>query len=444
MFLENKVLSPGKKIKAIRKILKINQEELTKGVYNRSLISYIENDKIKLSKKVAEILANNINQIAKQKNIPLEITPDYLLEEEIVQVNKIIRNSLNILNNINTIDNHIFHNEVNRIENLFKTYDVKELKLKAYKKIANLYYKNKNYNNSYIYYLKALKVCMQTTNSSCFPELLLELGKCSIKMLNYNVATLINEYALSILKSNSTTNIDLLKKAYFNLSLSYKKLGNYDSCLSTLENMELNNLQLDTCEILDILLLKGNCYLRKKQFKSAKDTYFEALNISESNNILNKSAMIYINIANIYNNLGKTHKAIEFANKSFNIRKNKKDINLANTLIFLGELYLKINEIEKAHKNIVDAIEILKYKGYEKINIDSFIQSYKLLINIYIIKDKETLIEKIAYDIEKLFQYNISKIQKQELKELLVKIGYYYMERDFYKSKEFISKSLNL
>jgi len=48
------ILSPGKKLRRIRKDLKIRQHEITGGEITRELISIIENDKCNMTSSVVE------------------------------------------------------------------------------------------------------------------------------------------------------------------------------------------------------------------------------------------------------------------------------------------------------------------------------------------------------------------------------------------------------
>ena len=82
------ILSPGKKIRKIRKSFKINQEDITGGEITRNLISIIENDKANLTSKVAIILSENINRVCKEKGIDFSVTSEYLLEDVESQAKK--------------------------------------------------------------------------------------------------------------------------------------------------------------------------------------------------------------------------------------------------------------------------------------------------------------------------------------------------------------------
>ncbi len=72
----NSILTPGKRLKKIRKALGLKQFEITGGLITRNLISIIENEKASLTDNVADILCVNINSICIKKGIDFSITPE--------------------------------------------------------------------------------------------------------------------------------------------------------------------------------------------------------------------------------------------------------------------------------------------------------------------------------------------------------------------------------
>ncbi|MGO1368720.1 MAG: tetratricopeptide repeat protein [Senegalia sp. (in: firmicutes)] len=442
MLDQNKILSSGEKIRSLRKLLKANQNDITKGNFNRSLLSYIENDKAPLSQKVSEVISKNINKIAKEKNIPLNITADYLLEDDITQVRKITSRLLDELSYIDNINSDIFIQKIDELKKFFKNYDVKDLELKFYNLLAGLYYQNKEYNNSYLSYLQALEACVLNKNNiNCKIEILLNMSKCTISTKNYEETILIDKYALAILKINNIINNTFYKRAYFNLALSYKNLGQYEESLKMLEIIENENFSLTSKQKSNIYVLKGNCYLRMNQFKASEENYKNALKISIDNNVKDELWITYYNLSNIYFKTNKLDKSIFYGEKALNLKENDRDGDLTSTLILLSEIYMKNKNLTKAEEYILESIAILEKNN---MNMELIIKAYTLLLQIYSIEDNYKKIEKLAKEIEKLFQYNMTELETSKTKELLIKTGYYFMERDFYKAKLFINKGLNM
>lgn len=66
------ILSPGEKIKKIRKNLNVTQSELAKGIISVSMLSSIENNKYSLNEETAIKLCKRLNYFIKNKSIKLE------------------------------------------------------------------------------------------------------------------------------------------------------------------------------------------------------------------------------------------------------------------------------------------------------------------------------------------------------------------------------------
>lgn len=83
------VVSVGKRLRRIRKQFGIRQDEIVGDLVTRNMISIIENDKASLTPKVAQIVAEHINQICMDRGFNFNITVEELLESEEEQVRKI-------------------------------------------------------------------------------------------------------------------------------------------------------------------------------------------------------------------------------------------------------------------------------------------------------------------------------------------------------------------
>ncbi|MBS4536749.1 helix-turn-helix transcriptional regulator [Clostridium sp. D2Q-14] len=77
-----KILSPGERIKIIRKKLGINQEELAGSKFSKNYISMFENNKRKINPINATYLADRINYLSKEKGEDIYINASYLLKTE--------------------------------------------------------------------------------------------------------------------------------------------------------------------------------------------------------------------------------------------------------------------------------------------------------------------------------------------------------------------------
>ncbi|MBS4539104.1 helix-turn-helix transcriptional regulator [Clostridium sp. D2Q-11] len=77
-----RILSPGERIKNLRKQLGIKQEELAGSKFSKNYISMFENNKRNINPINATYLADRINYISKEKEVDIYITASYLLKTE--------------------------------------------------------------------------------------------------------------------------------------------------------------------------------------------------------------------------------------------------------------------------------------------------------------------------------------------------------------------------
>lgn len=265
------ILSPGQKIKKIRKELKINQKEITGGEITRELISIIENDKSTLTPTVAHIITDNINRICKERNIDFNLDTEYLLEDINVQTNTIASRYIDFLCNNEDNISKDFTKDIEEIELFLLKYDVPEKKMSIYEKIGDILKKQKEFNRSYIYYIKAFENHNRLFNDIRLFNLLQKIGNICIYLCKYKEAIDFNNLALVY---NYTVPEALRLKVLINNILAYMYLEEHDKALIEIEHVEKTFQQLTKIDLFELNVLKVNC-LRYKKF------YNEALKINE-------------------------------------------------------------------------------------------------------------------------------------------------------------------
>lgn len=77
------ILSPGQRLKRIRKILKLKQDELAGDRFSKNYISMFENNKRNINAINATYLANQINEFARIKGKDININATYFLKSDI-------------------------------------------------------------------------------------------------------------------------------------------------------------------------------------------------------------------------------------------------------------------------------------------------------------------------------------------------------------------------
>lgn len=80
---ELNILSPGQRLKEVRKMLRLRQDELAGKKFSKNYISMFENNKRAINAINATYLAEQINEFAKMKGKDINISASYLLKSDV-------------------------------------------------------------------------------------------------------------------------------------------------------------------------------------------------------------------------------------------------------------------------------------------------------------------------------------------------------------------------
>lgn len=371
------ILSPGKKILNIRKDFKIKQEDITGGDITRNLISIIENDKANLTPQVAKILAYNINEICKLRNIDFSVTEEYLLESVVDQAKKVSDDYIKYIKEIPSGAIVVLEDILPEIDIFLKTYETEEKKAEIYTLIATKYEESKLYQNAYMYNLRAYESSLDNKITS---DILLKLAFCAKNLLKYDEAIKFYDTANSL---NPNIITQYKYEFYYNRAFCYSKQRKYDLALKLLDefNPNLNDLINESIQkYLDYLLLKGCCLKETNSFNKAINIYKTMLkNINKED--FNNKLVVYLNLCALYENL----------DDYSNLRKNSsKALDIVNSPEFkfnedepyiyysIGHTLKKLEDLSKAEEHLFKAIEFMKKyndKVYHELSYSIFIDA---------------------------------------------------------------------
>lgn len=291
------ILTPGEKIKYIRKTLKIRQEDIAGDTITRNLVSIIENNKANLTENVAKILTSNINNICKKRKIEFSITEDYLLENTITQAKKIAADYIDYIYNLSINEIHKLYDMLDEIDMFLKNFDIEDEKARLYIQIAHKFKLNKQYVQAIKYYLKAF----ESAHNDKFSNYALSmLGLCNIYLANYSEAIYL--YTRLIRMDEKKTYYFDTK---FNIALCYKKLYNYNETLSILNelNNEFPNLKVENpSSYIDMNLLIGVCLNQTGCYNKSIDKYNDLLKFINKD-FKRQELVILINLSEVYMNI---------------------------------------------------------------------------------------------------------------------------------------------
>ena len=423
-FLEDTILSPGEKIRRIRGYLGLKQSEITGGKVTRNLISYIENGKTKLVRDTAEIIVSSMMGYAEQNGIPLEITAEYLMRSERNQANQLLNQYLVELKN-SLDDDKSFNIILQKAEQIFRYWDIKDKKAEIYEITGDHLYGEEQFIKSNIYYIKALENYIKETNDFKIAEVYLKVGRNKIVLKDYQEGIYYNIHAKLILDENNIKDINLHNRILYNNALAYKNLDQYVECLESLENLEATSEYLNKSQHLDILLLKGNVYFRKKEYKMAEKIYEQIIDMSEEEQ-LDLKASAYFNMGEIYlKKYNKIENAMEYFHKCMHIELIIENYNLVDTYLNLGRCYRAMGDYENEALFLNKSLEA----GKQWKNHISLVEVYKEILQFYIRNDKEEELDNLVEEIKGLID------KKEEMRDLLIRVSYYYCDKKNGKSK---------
>lgn len=419
-------LSPGKRLKALRQQLNIKQVELEEIGVSRNYISMVESDKRNLTgltlANYLKFMQNKADEL--ETNINLDV--NYLLLPEKEEA----RNYCHM-----KLDSTLSHKNLEEVIKIGEKYKLEDILLKSYLLKGNLLYDENSYNTAFIYYYKMLEIYNDNKDNSNKSFAYIKLSKCKIMTLSYEEALTYLFKAYSYCKEfNDDAN---LRNCLYNIALVYKKLGEYDNALIYIDEL-LNICNCDTNINLYIssIILKCNCYIRKKDYHLALTIYFDILN-NFSENIGVHLGMIHNNIGYIYCELNEIDKSIDYFSRAINFRKLHDIEQLNRSIIDMSSVYIKDNLYDKAIELLYEGIALCeKYCDTEFLII-----GYSILEDIYIKLNDNNKLEEIYLILIEIFK----DIDLVKVLGIYIKLSLLYMDMGKYdKSKEILYEANNV
>lgn len=361
-------LTVGEKLRRLRHQLNIEQDVLTQIGVSRNFISMIETNKRDLTETRAIQLTELLRSIAKDKNIDLDISDDYLLLEPSKEAEKYCCSALE---NLKTLS------EANDIYEIIKAYSLELVKPKYFLAIADMLFEEKNYASAFVHYLDSLDYYRRINNHEKTPYIYNRLGRCRSLKLDYSEALFYfaKSYESALLyKDDKMLKIVLYNVAWCNINLK-----------ETENALHFINRYLELCNTKDTFedyirgtILKADCYAKKQDFELAITIYTDSIKLFEDayNPLL---GYIYNNLGEISMKINSFTQALQYFDKAQLVIEKSAMERISHTLIHKAELYLQNNDYDEALLQTVQAIAYAKsFKDNEYLY-----KGYKLLETIY-------------------------------------------------------------
>lgn len=411
------ILSPGDKLRLLRKKYKLKQEDVSGNQITRNLISEIETNKATLTKSTAEIIFANVNALSKKLKFDVTETIDYLMEDELAQANKILDEYINDLKSVFPYKDRTFAKKLKKVESFLIKWDIKDKKIQIYELAGDYFSSINDYYKGILYYEKAFNL-MDKLN--CTQALLSILKKMS------RIYTYTNKHAESIeccqFALDHFPDMSNYYKALFlyNSCFPLKKLKQYNKVIKNLEIAE-NYIDKDNLDKLtEIWNNKGYCFLLLKDYNSALKIFIKLFDLFSNKSNIDKFMMTITNLIECYiglNDIENTNKYLKIALDNLSDYLNSNSEYAPEVCCELGDIFKNLNNLKEAE---IYYSKSLKFSKEER----NFAIAEKVLYNLIDIYISLNYIEKI--DEMELETFILSNIESRLNNNIIYKlIGFY-------------------
>ena len=259
------------------------------------------------------------------------------------------------------------------------------------------------------------------------------------KRLN-TIQEAINYYNKSIGLKENVNDKAILVPAYVNLGSIYSSQSKFTDAREYYQN-GLELIQGKDDKIASTIYNNiGNDEYSQGNYTTAIEYYMKSIHISEKNNDLDRLALSYNNLGNIYTNeLKSPQKAVVYYTKSLDIEKKKaNDEGIATELINIGNVLASQSKFTEAEKTLEDALHIfekIKDNGGAAKTLESLGVLYTLAGNDL----------KAISSFEKCIDYKEKYNNHIDLTNVYIGLGtVYYHQKNYQRSLYFSFKALEL
>lgn len=301
------IVSAGDKIKKIRRKYNLKQEDLAGKDITRNLISEIENNKVRITRNTAEVIFKHLNRISQERNLVIEETIDYLMEDELLQATKILDDYIDELRTLSITKDGSFVNTLSEAEAFLMDWEVKDKKVVIYE-LAGDYFCNQNeMYKSVIYYEKALTLINKVHLGKQLLNILRKLSMVYGYIGKYSESIQCCEFALNNFYSMSKEDLIAFRH---NNSMNYRHINNFEAALSNTKVIENLIDRKDTIRLFEVLNNKAVCLCKMKLYREALAVFNKLLNLVNED-YMDRYLIVLLNIVNLYWDIGMKDKAKE-------------------------------------------------------------------------------------------------------------------------------------
>ncbi|MBS4539195.1 hypothetical protein GOQ27_12030 [Clostridium sp. D2Q-11] len=345
-------ITRGQNLKVLRKKLGLKQYEITGGEITRNLISLIEHDKTPLHEGVARLISENINKISDERNMDIVVFPEDLMNPVRLKAKSLADEYISKLKiYLEDPEKEIDKKLLEDMEFFLQNWNLPDKKSKAYEMLGDIYEKRNDFEKMYIYLTKALENYFLKPYNKDINKLILKLSFACMHTKRYEESINLTNLALSY----EDTVEKYGSKVYYNRSVIFNRMKNYDKALVDLEKCRVlltskNKLDEDEkVRLKRLIIVEGNCYKNKKEYLKAIEVYQKMYNMTEEIQSVGEKCAATMNIAETYEIMDNKEKVREYILKSEELLDEIAEDSFYKTRIYqdLAERYKYLKDEEK-------------------------------------------------------------------------------------------------
>lgn len=403
----------GEQIKKTRTLLGILQKDLTDSGLSRVHICDLENGKSKLVTIKALRLYEKFIYFSLLRNIEIDIDFDKLFNEDSEYF--ILKECYKEIYYLKGSEVELSSEKLIHTLNRFKNKNLKKTKFFLLSTIAEGFYKLKDYEESYIFYVEALtslKYDLDLLNIEIFESTLKSFQVVSAKLDKGVDVVKFYEDLILYQRSNK---LQVSKYAFYNLALFEKIAQNYESSLTHLDKHIRLYPKMALDEKFDVQIMRAAVLMNVGEYNNALSIYSLLIDTVDASNDPKRLSMVCSNAINFVVKKNIPDQS-DFLNLCFEIiskiLKDNREIfsNRYNVYSNLGQVLMYVNAYKESMKYFMQAFKEyakskLSYKYDYLILLEESFSSFKSnkkldeLVNMFIIVTVEELdnMEKILY-----------------------------------------------
>lgn len=253
---ELNILSPGQRLKEIRKLLRLRQDELAGDRFSKNYISMFENGKRTINAINAAYLASQINEFAKMKGKDINLNASYLLKSERDMAKENCEKWIDELELKPNMSFRDYNINLYKIIHISSKYGLASYKAKALHLKGLLYLESGRYECAMTQFLGALVYYGKENDFMNISEIYKRLGTIAYKNKQLQQAFVYFTLGHTIVKMNNKNDIKKIDEFNYLIALCYYDMGQYPMAEKILELCEVrNNKYLDLNEKINKALL---------------------------------------------------------------------------------------------------------------------------------------------------------------------------------------------